>query len=212
MFAKLTGIIDQVSDGRLILDVNGVGYLVAASNRTLEKIGSTGDPVSLLIETIIREDSISLFGFADAVEKEWFTILCSVQGVGAKAALALLAVVPPEDLPLVISAEDKAMISRADGIGKKIATRIVTELKDKAGKMMMGQSATLSAQSVGSTTPKSKASPAMAANGDAVSALINLGYGRAEAFTAVTNASRKCEDGVPSVEVLIKESLKELSA
>lgn len=211
MFAKLTGKIDMMQDGKLILDVGGVGYLVSASGRTLGLIGNVGDGASLLIETVVREDQISLYGFADQMEKEWFTLLCSVQGVGAKAALAILAVVPPEELPVVIAAEDKVAITRADGVGPKLGTRIVTELKEKAGKMVIGhaasQTATLAGGSIGT---KVDAAPALAANSDAVSALVNLGYGRSEAFSAVTSVSRKFEGA--DVQTLITESLKELSA
>ncbi|MGM0422678.1 MAG: Holliday junction branch migration protein RuvA [Pseudomonadota bacterium] len=216
MFAKLTGTIDSIHSNSVILDVNGVGYLISASSRTLDRIGSTGDRAGLLIETIVREDAINLFGFADAEEKEWFNLLCTVQGVGAKAALAILAVVSPEELPTVVAAEDKAAISRAEGIGPKLATRIVTELREKAGKMMMGHAASNTARTAGASTapagPSPSANPAMAANSDAVSALINLGYGRAEAFTAVTKISRDLGDNAGDVEILIRESLKELSA
>ena len=220
MFAKLTGTIDHIEAGRLILDVNGVGYLVAVSNRTLDKIGSKGDQVGLWIETIVREDQISLFGFADVVEKDWFNLLCTVQGVGAKAALAILAVVSPEDLPVVISAQDKAAITRADGIGPKLATRIVTELKEKAGKMVLGHAASQAAQgsgggSVSGGGGRVQVSSALAANSDAVSALVNLGYGRAEAFSTVTAVSQSMSEGEDvkvDVQTLIRESLKELSA
>ncbi len=214
MFAKLTGQIDSISSNSLILDVNGVGYLVQASARTLGRIGNNGDKTSLLIETNVREDQISLFGFADSLEKEWFNLLCTVQGVGAKAALAVLAVIEPEDLPMIITAEDKAMISRADGVGKKIALRIVTELKDKAGKMMtdsVGATSIKIGASQGGSAQINK-SAAVAANSDAVSALVNLGYGRAEAFSAVTSASRNLGEQNGDVQILIRESLKELSA
>jgi Holliday junction DNA helicase RuvA len=217
MFAKLTGTIDSIHSNNVILDVNGVGYLISASSRTLDKIGGTGDRAGLLIETIVREDAINLFGFADAEEKEWFNLLCTVQGVGAKAALAILAVVSPEELPTVVAAEDKAAISRADGIGPKLATRIVTELREKAGKMMIGHAASTTARTAGTGTssglpPNEGGNPVMAANGDAVSALVNLGYGRAEAFTAVTRISRDLGENAGDVEILIRESLKELSA
>ena len=217
MFAKLTGQIDTLAENRIILDIQGVGYLISASARTLGKIGGVGDQAGLYIETIVREDAINLYGFADAIEKEWFNLLCTVQGVGAKAALAILAVVPPEDLPTVISAEDKALISRAEGIGPKIATRIVTELKEKAGKMMIHGNNTISSPvGTGAATPSNGSIPpsknTASANSDAVSALVNLGYGRAEAFTAVTAASRKLDQDETDVQVLIRESLKELSA
>lgn len=213
MFAKLTGTLDVISDGTLILDVNGVGYLVQASTRTLGRIGQTGDQAGLLIETVVREDQISLYGFADQVEKEWFNLLCTVQGVGAKAALAILAVVPPEELPTAIAAQDKGIITRADGIGPKLATRIVTELKEKASKMVVGhpsgETMSGSGKSGGASAPAARQ---VSANGDAISALVNLGYGRAEAFTAVNTVSRQLGEEANDVQVLIRESLKELSA
>ena len=135
MIGKLSGIIDSFKDNHVILDVNGVGYLVFASNRTLARIGSKGDPASLLIDTHVREDHIHLYGFADVAEQEWFRLLTSVQGVGAKVGLAILAVCPPEKLALIIASGDKAAITQADGVGPKLGVRILTELKDKAGKM-----------------------------------------------------------------------------
>lgn len=213
MIAKLTGVIDFIADTYVIIDVNGVGYQVAASSRTLSKIGDKGNRVSLYIETVVREDAINLFGFADGNEKQWFEILTSVQGVGAKVALAILSVIDATQLPLAIASGDKAMIQQADGVGAKLATRIVTELKDKAGKLAIGV-----AQTAGPVLGKGKvaaiagvAAGQGGARGDAVLALVNLGYGRAEAFGAVANAARTL-DNDEDVGLLIKESLKELSA
>ncbi|TAL31382.1 MAG: Holliday junction branch migration protein RuvA, partial [Alphaproteobacteria bacterium] len=122
MIAKLTGVIDSAGQHHIIIDVNGVGYLVHASNRTLSRVGSVkGTPVSLLIETIVREDAFLLYGFADAVEKDWFQILCTVQGVGPKAAQSILSAVSPEQLPLVIASQDKTALRQADGVGDKLA-------------------------------------------------------------------------------------------
>ncbi len=213
MIAKLTGVIDSVATQTVIVDVNGVGYLVHASGRTLSRIGSArGTAVSLLIETIVREDQFTLYGFADAAEKEWFQILCTVQGVGAKVALSILSAVSPEQLPVVIASQDKAAIKQADGVGDKLAVRICTELKDKAGKMALGAVAT---QKAGAATGKGGKVALIdlprAASNDAVSALINLGYGRAEAFGAVANVVRERGEETPLAE-LIRESLKELSA
>jgi len=209
MIAKLTGIVDSTGTNYVIIDVNGVGYLVYASARTLSKIGSNhGTPVSLLIETHVREDQITLFGFADAVEKEWFGILCTVQGVGAKVALVILSTVSAEQLPMVIASGDQAAIRQAAGVGPKLATRIITELKEKAGKLALGQAATQQAK-----VAKGKSAlvemPVSASN-DAVSALINLGYARAEAFSVVSNVVNKMGDEAP-VGDIIRESLKELS-
>ncbi len=208
MIAKLTGLIDSVGLSHVIIDVNGVGYLVSASARTLSRIGSQkGTAVSLLIETIVREDAISLFGFADAAEKEWFQILCTVQGVGAKVAQAILGAVPVDQLPVVIAAQDKSALRQADGVGEKLAVRIVTELKEKAGKMALGHAAAQKAQ----VARKGAAPAAGSPNNDAVSALVNLGYGRAEAFGAVANVLRAQGDALPLGDI-IRESLKELSA
>ncbi len=213
MIAKLTGLIDSVGLNNLILDVNGVGYLVNASARTLSRIGSTkGTPISLQIETIVREDAFLLYGFADAAEKEWFQILCTVQGVGAKVAQAILSVVPPEQLPLVIASQDKAVLRQADGVGDKLAVRIVTELKEKAGKMALGAAAQAKVIDVqGKAKGGGIAALPKSASNDAVSALINLGYGRAEAFGAVANVMRDRGDDI-ALGDLIRESLKELSA
>jgi Holliday junction DNA helicase RuvA len=213
MIAKLTGMIDSTAVHHVIIDVNGVGYLVHASSRTLSRIGSNkGTNISLHIETIVREDQFTLYGFCDAAEKEWFQVLCTVQGVGPKAAQAILSTVPPEQLPIVIASQDKAALRQADGIGEKIAVRIVTELKEKAGKMALGQTATQKVQEArkGAGTGPLTEIPKSAGN-DAVSALINLGYGRAEAFGAVTNIIRNKGDDIQLGE-LIRESLKELSA
>lgn len=209
MIAKLTGIIDSVGSNYVIIDVNGVGYMVYASARTLSKIGSEkGTNVGLSIETYVREDQITLFGFADSDEKEWFNLLFSVQGVGAKMALNLLSAIPAEQLPLVIASEDKAAIRQADGVGPKLAARIITELKDKAGKMALGVAATQNAKKT-----KAGEAPAMSVtvSNDAISALINLGYGRAEAFSAVSDVVGKMGEETPVGEI-IRESLKELSA
>lgn len=213
MIAKLTGIIDSAAENTVIVDVGGVGYLVHASGRTLSRIGTRGSNVSLLIETIVREDQFTLYGFADAAEKEWFQILCTVQGVGAKVALAILSAVPPEQLPVAIASQDKSALRRADGVGDKLAVRIVTELKDKAGKMALGAAA---GQQAAAAAGKAKGGAALVdlprtASNDAVSALINLGYGRTEAFSAVANVLREKGDDTPLAD-LIRESLKELSA
>ena len=135
MIAKLSGILDSVAQDFLIIDVQGVGYHVFASPRTLSRIGEKGDSVSLLIDTHVREDHIHLFGFADAGEQQWFRLLTSVQGVGAKAGLSILGVCAPDQLAFAIASQDKAALTRADGVGPKLALRILTELKDKAAKI-----------------------------------------------------------------------------
>jgi Holliday junction DNA helicase RuvA len=210
MIAKLTGIVDSAALSHMIVDVGGVGYLVNASSRTLSRVGGKGAGVSLLIETVVREDQFTLYGFCDAAEKEWFQILCTVQGVGPKAAMAILSAVTPEQLPTVIASQDKSALRQADGVGEKLAVRIVTELKEKAGKMALGTAATHQAQDARKGGKVEAALPRSASN-DAVSALVNLGYGRAEAFGAVTNVVREKGEEV-ALGDLIRESLKELSA
>lgn len=215
MIAKLSGLIDSVGTNHVIIDVNGVGYLVYASSRTLARIGSAkGAAVSLLIETHVREDQITLYGFADAAEKEWYLILCTVQGVGAKVAQAILGAIPAEQLPVVIASQDKAALRQAEGVGEKLAVRIVTELKEKAGKLALGQVATQKAQAARGQAARGASvieNPSLSAGNDAVSALINLGYGRAEAFGAVSTVMRLMGDELPIGDI-IRESLKELSA
>jgi Holliday junction DNA helicase RuvA len=208
MIAKLTGTIDGAGTDHLILDVNGVGYLVHASARTLSRVGSRGTAAALLVETVVREDAFILYGFADNTEKEWFQILCTVQGVGPKAALAILSAVTPEQLPVVIASQDKASLRRAEGVGEKLAVRIVTELKEKAGKMALG-----AAQKPNVTQKKGAVAAVPAPVGvanDAVSALVNLGYGRAEAFGVVAGIVGRNDNIMLSD--LIRESLRELSA
>ena len=206
MIAKLTGVIDTLGQGYLILDVNGVGYLVQASTRTLSRIGGKGDPASLLIETVIREDAFTLFGFADKAEQEWFKLLTSVQGVGAKAGLAILSVNTPEKIALAIAAQDKAAIQAADGVGPKLATRVITELKDKAANIDLGANPqSVSFSDIASDEP----TPDTGIDNDAISALVNLGYARSDAFTAVTKAKPQANDNLQD---LIRLALKELSA
>ena len=206
MIAKLTGIIDTISQGALILDVNGVGYLVQASNRTLSRIGGKGEPASLLIETVIREDAFTLFGFADAAEQEWFKLLTSVQGVGAKAGLAILSVSTPDKIALAIAAQDKAAIQAADGVGPKLATRILTELKDKAANIDLSPAPQgVSYSEIADEEPTGDSG----IDNDAISALVNLGYQRSDAFTAVTKAKAQANDNLQD---LIRLALKELSA
>lgn len=204
MIGKLSGIIDTLASNHLILDVQGVGYQVNASSRTLARIGNKGDSASLLIDTQVREDAITLFGFADAAEQQWFRLLTSVQGVGAKVGLALLSACPPERLALAIAAQDKAAITQADGVGPKLAVRILTELKDKAAKMDISASAMK-----GVKFQELAGNENTGIDQDAVSALINLGYARSDAYTAVMNVRARAND---NLQTLIREALKELSA
>jgi Holliday junction DNA helicase RuvA len=214
MFAKLSGIIDSVSQSALILDVQGVGYLVNASPRTLSRLGQTGDPVSLLVDTNVREDAITLYGFIDAAEQEWFRMLTSVQGLGPKAAMAILGVCPPEKLGFAIASGDKATVQRADGVGPKLALRVVTELKDKAAKFDLsapppkGDAGDI-ARGVSEGAPPVEALANI--DNDAVSALVNLGYGRSDAYQAVLNAKKKSNDN-SELDDIIKIALKDLAS
>lgn len=210
MIAKLSGLLDSVASDSLIIDVNGVGYQVFASARTLSRIGQKGDKVSLLIDTHVREDHIHLYGFADAVEQEWCRLLNGVQGVGMKVALAILGSCPIEKLAFAIASGDAATMRQADGVGPKLATRIVTELKDKAGKMAFTSPAAPVAKK-NSTAVESAPAPVSDVNNDAVSALINLGYARADAYAAVLQAGQKSNDN-SNLQALIKMALRELNS
>lgn len=205
MIGKLSGIIDSFHQGHLIVDVSGVGYLVFASTRTLSQIGQAGDTVSLLIDTHVREDHIHLYGFQNAEEQRWFRLLTSVQGVGVKAGLAILSVCAPQEISLAIAAQDKAPITRADGVGPKLASRILLELKNKVGEVDLSPKAV----QVGSSKT-SEPIKASSADQDAVQALIGLGYGRGEAYNAVMQAKAKANDNT-NLQELIKVSLKELA-
>lgn len=221
MIAKLRGVVDTLGSDYCIIDVNGVGYLVFASAKTLAKL-ARGAQVALLIETIVREDSISLFGFADAWEKEWFLTLTKVQGVGAKVCLAILSVLSPMQLAQAVSAQDKASFTRAAGVGPKLAARIVTELKDKIvtipmeASMKSDLSSTVDGTAETETESYEDALVEMQSEDssmnidDAVSALVNLGYQRIEAYRAVNLAAKNNpEADVPN---LIKLALKEFAA
>src|SRR5215475_15625107 len=196
MIAKLAGIIDQVGPDAVVIDVGGVGYLIFCSTATISRLPPPGSPARLLIETHVREDHIHLYGFADIAERDWFRRLTTVQGVGAKLAQAVLGVLGPDDLARAIAAADKASLARAPGVGQKLAGRIAAELKDKVGAVAIG--------------PAIAALPERGVEADAVSALVNLGYRRAEAFEAVAAATRRLGGGA-QVDQLIKAGLKELS-
>jgi len=201
MIAKLTGVLDFLGEDQAVVDVGGVGYLAFCSARTLRALGKKGDPVSLAIETHVREDHIHLYGFADATERDWFRLLTTVQGVGAKVALAILGTLSPDDLANALLSEDKASLTRAPGVGPRVATRILAELRDKVGDLAVVRPVDFAG------SDKTVPGPV----DDAVSALVNLGYRRAEAFGAVAQAVQAM-DGEPSVEALVKAGLRELSA
>jgi Holliday junction DNA helicase RuvA len=200
MIAKLAGILDQLAADGAVVDVNGVGYLVFCSTRTLGRLPPLGSPVRLLIETHVREDHIHLYGFADPAERDWFRLLTTVQGVGARLALAVLSAMGPDELVFAIAAQDRASLARAEGVGPRLAARIVNELKDKAGGLALAKTA----------APAAAAAPGDGPAADAVSALVNLGYRRAEAFGAVAAAARRL-GGEAAAEALIRAGLQELA-
>ncbi len=222
MIAKLRGIIDTIGEDYCIVDVNGVGYWVSASSRTLSRL-IKGKTSVLLIETVVREDSISLFGFVDAWEKEWFLTLTKVQGVGAKVCLAILSVLTPNQLAQAVSAQDKASFSRASGVGPKLAARIVTELKDKIVTIPIESVVRSDLSTEEENMDKEQAEQENNAYEDvimaqednqnsvedAISALVNLGYQRLEAYKAVNKAAMKAQNA--DVSELIKLALKEFA-
>ncbi len=200
MIARLSGIVELLGEDRVIVDVGGVGYLVYCSGRTMGRLPGDSVPVQLHIETHVREDHIHLYGFIDSAEHEWFRLLTTVQGVGARVALAILSAMGPDDLVRAVASGDRAAVSRANGVGPKLAGRIVSELKDKAGGIALGPSASMS----GGTKTSG------AVDADAVSALVNLGYGRSEAFGAVARAGSRlgADAALPD---LIRAGLEELA-
>ncbi len=203
MIGKLKGIIDSVEEEALILDVNGVGYLVSASARTLRALPGVGDEAELLIETHVREDAIRLYGFVTAGERDWFRLLQSVQGVGAKVALGILGALSAEALNAAVARQDKAMMARAPGVGPKLAARLVLELKDKAPAFAIADFA--HAESGLDRAPKL----AKAAE-DAVLALVSLGYAQPQAAAAVARISAQLGPAAETA-ALIRAGLKELA-
>ncbi|HEY4170510.1 MAG TPA: Holliday junction branch migration protein RuvA [Reyranella sp.] len=201
MIARLKGVVDSVDDGSAVIDVNGVGYLVSASSRTLHDL-VVGQTATVLVETIVREDAIALYGFLDTAERDWFRILTTVQGVGARVALSILSTLSPDEIARAIAAGDKASLSRPAGVGPKLAARLATELKDKAAAFGV------------SPAPARTAAAAPAAGGsvneDAVSALVNLGYRRVEAFGAVARVTQRLGEGA-QLDAVIRAGLQELA-
>ena len=199
MIGKLKGVVDSLGEDFVILDVQGVGYIVHCSSRTLRKLSHPGEAVALAIETHMREDSIKLYGFVSESEREWFRLLQSVQGVGAKVALAIQAVLEAAELASAIGCQDKAALARAPGVGPKLAARIVAELKERMPAPGAGSAA--AQRSVGGET---------AAAQDAILALVNLGYGRGQAAAAVTSSLASLGEGASASE-LVRLGLRELS-
>ncbi|HEX3347691.1 MAG TPA: Holliday junction branch migration protein RuvA [Acetobacteraceae bacterium] len=198
MIARLTGVVLGLEHDRCVVDVGGVGYLVQASTRTLAALPAAPAVSTVLIETQVREDAIALYGFADTAEREWFRLLTTVQGVGAKVALAILSALSPDELVAAIQAGDRAMLSRAQGVGPRLAVRLATELREKAGAMPTGGGVAVAA------------SPPVGVAGDALSALANLGYRRSEAQGAIAKALERLGDDA-SLDAVIRDGLKELA-
>ena len=204
MIGKLKGVIDSYGEDFVILDVHGVGYQVHCSARTLQALPAQGEAATLAIDTFVREDQIRLFGFSSDTEREWFRLLQTVQGVGTKVALAILSTLKPAELASAIALADKAMVARANGVGPKVAARIVAELKDKAPAYAEIDPAV--ARLAGAVEDKRAPAPVA----DAVSALVNLGYGQPQAAAAIAAAVREAGEDAETAR-LIRLGLKELA-
>ena len=203
MIAKLKGTVDAIDTDSAVIDVGGVGYLVSASARTLRDL-AVGGPATMLVETIVREDAIALYGFLETTERDWFRILTTVQGVGARVALSILSTLSPDEIARAIAAQDRATLSRPAGVGPKLAARLATELKDKAAAFGIAPAP---------ATPANANAPAGTAgslNEDAVSVLVNLGYKRVEAFGAVARVTQRL-GGEARLDAVIRAGLQELA-
>jgi len=201
MIARLRGLLDSQGADHLVIDVGGVGYLVHCSARTLGALPGTGEALELHVETQVRAESIMLYGFADTGERSWFRVLQQVQGVGARVALGVLSVLTPEELARAVASQDKAALTRASGVGPRLAGRILSELKDRLAGELAG--AALPAQAVAGGAVDGAAA-------GAVSALVNLGYGRSEAHAAIGKAAASLGRQA-TVEALIRAGLQELA-
>jgi len=204
MIGKLKGIVDSYGEDYVILDVGGVGYQVHCSARTLQSLPAPHEAATLSIETYVREDQIKLFGFLSDVEREWFRLLQTVQGVGAKVALSVLGTLKVSELANAVAMRDKAQVARSPGVGPKVAERIVTELKDKVPAFATVDAA--AAHLAGALDEQRAPRPVM----DAVSALVNLGYGQPQAAAAIAAAVHHAGEGADTA-TLIRQGLKELA-
>ena len=202
MIAKLKGIVDSVDTDSAVIDVGGVGYLVSASSRTLRDLVAGGE-ATMLVETIVREDAIALYGFLETAERDWFRILTTVQGVGARVALSILSTLSPDEIARAIAAQDRATLSRPAGVGPKLAARLATELKDKAAAFGIAPAAKGAAAAPAAV-------PSGSINEDAVSALVNLGYKRVEAFGAVARVTQRLGEGA-TFDAVVRAGLQELA-
>ena len=199
MIAQLTGLLAQVEADRCVMDVHGVGYLVQASTRTLSALPHPPEVARVLVETVVREDAILLYGFADPAERDWFRLLTTVQGVGARVALGILSSFSPRDLIAIIAAADRASLTRAPGVGPRLAARILGELKDKAGVMPSGSPTAAATGQIGGGI-----------EGDALAALAGLGFRRVEAHPVVGRVVERLGQGA-RLDTVIRDSLKELA-
>ncbi len=197
MIALLHGRVDALDAGSCIVDVNGVGYLVQASTRTLSALPASPATARLLIETHVRDDAIVLYGFTDPAERDWFRLLLTIQGVGAKVALNILSALSPHDLINAIAAGDRASLTRAPGVGAKLAIRLLSELRDKAGTMPTGTSFSIPVPEGGTEA-------------DAISALVNIGYRRSEAYPVVVRIMAGLGEAA-GIDQVIRDSLRELA-
>jgi Holliday junction DNA helicase RuvA len=204
MIGKLKGLVDSFGDDFVVIDVNGVGYVAHCSSRTLRALPKAGEAAVLSIETYVREDQIRLFGFASDQEREWFRLLLNVQGVGTKVALALLSTFRTGELATAIGMKDVAAITRTPGVGKKLAERIVLDLKDKAPTVGAVDPAAMALNDAASENRAPTAAK------DAISALVNLGYGQPQAAAAIA-ASLKALGDSAQTSALIRQGLKELA-
>ena len=205
MIGKLKGVVDEIGEDHVVVDVHGVGYVAFCGSRTLSGLPGVGEAVTLFIETYVREDMLRLYGFASEIERGWFRLLQNVQGVGSKVALAILGTLSTGELGNAIALQDKAMVARAPGVGPKVAARIVAELKDKTP----AYAGAFEAPEMGLKRDLGEGlAPAPIA--DAVSALVNLGYSRDQAASAVATASREAGEGAET-RTLIRLGLKALS-
>ncbi|MEO1020824.1 MAG: Holliday junction branch migration protein RuvA [Pseudomonadota bacterium] len=201
MIAYLRGIARDIGEDTIVVDVQGVGYLIQCSGRTLSKVPGNGEPVELLIKTQVREDDISLFGFADAHERSWFSLLQSIHGVGARLALAILSTLRPDELLTIVAAQDRKSLTRVSGVGPRLATRIMSELENQQAKISDLHD---SDSVIGDQTDGEKQRE------NAVSALVNLGYGRSDAFLAV-KATMDRAAGELTFDQLLRDALREIA-
>jgi holliday junction DNA helicase RuvA len=201
MIARLRGRVDTLGEDHAVIDVGGVGYLVMCSTRTLAGLPAPGEAVDLHIDTQLRAESITLYGFREPAERVWFRLLQTVQGVGARVALGLLSVLAPDELARAVAAQDKVALARASGVGPRLAARIASELRDRLVDLPLPGAAAHTPALAGSLAP---------AAADAVSALINLGYGRSEAHAAIAKAAAALGERA-AVDALIRSGLQDLA-